>query len=100
MAQRWRRQRVTVSYDTARGQGREGTSRLLHVADAAPGRCRRHEPEKTVLYKIIAGHLETFLAGAREQYEHGLPKYVEKEFRAFLDCGLPYAVRSVMRGDL
>ena len=90
MAQRWPRLCVTVSYDTARGQDKEGTNgRLLHVADAAPGRYRRHEPEKTVLYKIIAEHLETFLAEAREQYQRGLPKYVEKEFRAYLDCGLP-----------
>ena len=61
----------------------------MHVADAAPGRYRRHEPEKTVLYKIIAEHLETFLAEAREQYARGLPKYVEREFRAYLACGLP-----------
>ena len=59
------------------------------MSDAGP-RCRkRHEPEKTVLYEIIAEHLETFLAEAREKHEGGLPRYVEKELRAFLDCGLP-----------
>jgi hypothetical protein len=64
--------------------------RLLRVSDAAAARkYSPHDPTQTVLYKIIAEHLEPFLAEAREQYEGGLPAYVEKEFRAYLDCGLP-----------
>jgi hypothetical protein len=40
------------------------------------------------LYRLVAEHLETFLAEARERYERGLPKYVEKALREFLDCGI------------
>jgi hypothetical protein len=45
-------------------------------------------PEKTPLYKIVSEHLETFLAEAREQYDGGLPRYVEQELRAYLSCGI------------
>jgi hypothetical protein len=48
----------------------------------------RHEPEKTVLYQIVAEHLETFLEEARNTYDHPLPRYVEKELREYLKCGL------------
>jgi hypothetical protein len=41
-----------------------------------------------VLYRLIAGHLETFLAQAREAYQRGLPRYVEQELRAYLACGI------------
>ena len=51
-------------------------------------RRQRHEPEKSLLYTIVAEHLETFLAEAAERHERGLPRYVEREFRAFLDCGI------------
>jgi len=49
---------------------------------------QRHEPEKTVLYKIVSEHLETFLDEVRDHYEKPLPKYVEKELRDYLACGL------------
>jgi len=48
----------------------------------------RHEPEKTVLYEVVAGWLETFLAYARETYARALPRYVERELRAYLNCGI------------
>jgi hypothetical protein len=48
---------------------------------------RRHEPEKTLLYRIMAEHLETFLARTREEGD-GLPRYVEDELRAYLECGI------------
>ncbi len=52
------------------------------------GRYERHKPEDTVLYRIVAEHLETFLAEAREKHERGLPDYVEKELREYLRCGI------------
>ena len=56
---------------------------------SAPGGIyRRHEPEKTVLYGIVQEHLETFLDQAREPDGDGYPRFVEKEFRRFLQCGL------------
>jgi hypothetical protein len=53
-------------------------------------RYRRREPEKTVLHEVVRDGLETFLAAARERSEHGrgLPAFVERELRAYLDCGL------------
>ena len=52
-----------------------------------PPEYRRREPEKEPLYQILAGHLETFLQQARTA-EHRLPLHVEKEMRAYLECGI------------
>ncbi|MDJ0767029.1 MAG: transposase zinc-binding domain-containing protein [Myxococcota bacterium] len=47
----------------------------------------RREPEKEVLYQVIADNLETFLD--RLQFEgHELPGYVVQEFYDYLDCGI------------
>ena len=49
----------------------------------------RRAPERTVLYRVLQEHLETFLirfnpdgAGA------SLPRFVERALRGFLDCGI------------
>ena len=50
---------------------------------------RPRRPQSTALYRIVAEHLETFLA---EPVAHGAapyPRYVEREFRRFLTCGVP-----------
>ncbi len=52
------------------------------------GRYRQHDPRETVLYGLVAEHLEPFLAEVREQHERGLPDYVEQELRAYLECGI------------
>ncbi len=52
-----------------------------------PPEYRRREPEKEPLYQILSGHLETFLQQARTA-EHRLPLHVEKEMRAYLECGI------------
>ena len=61
-------------------------------AAAAPlrGSYHRHEPEKTALYGVVADHLETFLDTARQQSSTGggCPKFVEREFRRYLGCGI------------
>jgi hypothetical protein len=44
-------------------------------------------PEKTVLYGVVAVHLETFPARQRQR-DRVLPRFVERELRAFLDCGV------------
>ena len=51
---------------------------------------KRHEPEKTVLYKIVREHWKTFVefAQARDPRGNGLPRYVKKAFEAYLDCGI------------
>jgi hypothetical protein len=48
----------------------------------------RHRPEETPLYKIVAEHLESFLAQAREAHGRPLPQYVERELRDYLKCGI------------
>jgi hypothetical protein len=45
-------------------------------------------PEETVLYRVVAGHLETFLTRQQDR-ERPTPKFVEREFRSFLECGIP-----------
>jgi len=56
----------------------------------APSEFRRHEPENTVLYKVVQEHLNTFLesAEARAGEGRGLPRYVRNAFRNYLECGI------------
>jgi hypothetical protein len=51
-----------------------------------PGYARRR-PEETVLHTVVREELETFLARARER-DHPVPRFVEREFRAYLSCGM------------
>jgi hypothetical protein len=44
--------------------------------------------EETPLYGVVSGHLETFLQRVRER-GRAVPRFVEREFRGFLDCGIP-----------
>ena len=58
----------------------------LSVCEAAFEYIPRH-PEATVLYQVVAENIESFL---HRQQERGrvVPRFVEKELRAFLDCGI------------
>jgi hypothetical protein len=47
----------------------------------------RRTPETTVLYRAVQQNLETFLASAREQ-GRVVPRFVERELRAYLTCGI------------
>jgi hypothetical protein len=47
------------------------------------------DPSRTVLYQVIAEHLETFLASLHHDPDaKGLPAYVEREFYEYLQCGI------------
>jgi hypothetical protein len=46
------------------------------------------QAEESILYGVIAANLKTFLA-RQEQREKVVPKFVEREFRSFLNCGIP-----------
>src|SRR5499433_34155 len=47
------------------------------------------DPSRTVLYHVIADHLETFLASCEADPDAiGLPAYVQWEFYAYLQCGI------------
>jgi hypothetical protein len=47
----------------------------------------RHRPEESVLYAVVQQELETFLARAAAR-ERPLPRFVERELREFLRCGI------------
>ena len=47
----------------------------------------RRSPEETLLYKTIAGHLNTFLRQLAQE-DRRLPPHVEKELFSYLDCGV------------
>ncbi len=47
------------------------------------------DPCRTVLYNVIAEHLETFVASLHDDPDaKGLPAYVEREFYDYLQCGI------------
>ncbi len=47
------------------------------------------DPSGTVLYQVVAEHLETFLASVNaDPTAKGLPSYVRDEFQAYLKCGI------------
>jgi len=51
------------------------------------GEYRPRRPEESILYGVVAGHVETFLARQRDR-DRVVPRFVEREFRSFLDCGI------------
>jgi len=54
----------------------------LHAPHAPPeGQYERHQPEKTVLYQVVAEHWPAFLERAEEM--GGLPRFVEREVEEF-----------------
>jgi hypothetical protein len=48
---------------------------------------RPRNPEDNPLYGVVSRHLETYLARQSER-ERPVPRFVERELRAFLDCGV------------
>ena len=46
-----------------------------------------HHPQESILYRVVAENLDSFLV---RQQDRGrvVPRFVEKELRAFLDCGI------------
>ena len=64
----------------------------LPAQGTAPGASRdrlytRRRPEQSVLYGVVQAEIEGFLAHARAR-ERGVPRFVERELRAFLACGI------------
>lgn len=48
---------------------------------------RPRAPEQSILYTVVAGELETFLARQQER-DRPVPGFVEDEFRSILECGI------------
>ena len=57
---------------------------------AGPPIYRGRHPERTVLYRVFQEHLESYLAQNRweDPLGEGVPAYVEREFRNYLQCGI------------
>jgi len=52
-------------------------------------RYQRHEPEKTLLHRIVREHLATFLVEAQDRYPSDeLPRFIRAEFERYLRRGL------------
>ena len=51
---------------------------------------RRRQPERSAVYQLVQGHLETWLASCRHMDEDGFPvaAYIEQDFRKYLECGI------------
>ena len=49
---------------------------------------RPHRAWESPLYHAVAEHLATFLAG-RQLHGRPVPFFIVRDFRAFLDCGVP-----------
>jgi hypothetical protein len=64
---------------------------LLQRRAAARGaeaqRYTQRRPEASVLYQTVQTELETFLARAHAR-ERPVPRFVERELRGFLGCGI------------
>lgn len=54
-----------------------------------PAKYRPRQPRKTVLHQVVAEHLQTMLAVAslRSDDGRGYPRFVEREFRRYVECG-------------
>jgi hypothetical protein len=48
------------------------------------------QPERSAAYRVIQGHLETWLTGCHQADEEGSPvaAYIEQYFRKYLECGI------------
>ena len=60
--------------------------RGLFVCDSAPA-YRPRNAEESILYGVVAENLETFLSRQWER-DHPVPRFVERELRLFLECGI------------
>jgi Transposase zinc-binding domain len=57
--------------------------------EASPPASVPRDPSQTVLYRVVADYLETFLASLDADPDaKGLPAYVERELYDYLQCGI------------
>jgi hypothetical protein len=51
---------------------------------------RPRRPAATLLHRVVREHLETYLATAagNDEHGHGVPAHVEAAFREYLKCGI------------
>ena len=72
----------------AEGAGMEVERR---ARESAAARYRPRRPNQSVLYRCVQEHLETWLAQCRDGHddEWSVPEHVERDFRRYVDCGIP-----------
>ena len=62
---------------------------MTPLLEASPPAYVPRDPSQTVLYRVVADHLETFLASLDADPDaRGLPAYVAREFYDYLQCGV------------
>ena len=63
---------------------------VQQAGTSCPTPYRRRRPERTLLYRTVQTHFETWLALTRDGAVDGdpVPAHVEREFRRYLDCGI------------
>ena len=57
-------------------------------AAPTPKRYQRRRPERTLWYRIVQTHLETWLELASGEDGEAPPAHVERTFRRYLECGI------------
>jgi len=56
--------------------------------DGAPLHYGRHRPEQTTLYRLVQQHAASFIAHTQASTRTELPRFINDEFDAFLECGI------------
>ncbi len=70
-----------------RGRRSDSAARPASGAGRRARLYTRRRPEESVLYGVVQAELEGFLAHAQTR-ERPVPRFVERELRAFLACGI------------
>ena len=60
---------------------------IASVADITPQVYQSRRPERTVPYQLIQQHAKSWLAQAEAKGD-SIPRYIEKGFSRFMDCGI------------
>jgi hypothetical protein len=66
---------------------RAGAAHACPPSASGPAGYERRRPEASALYEVVRAGLESFLARARAQ-DRTVPRFVERELRAYLGCGI------------
>ncbi|EFK94877.1 truncated transposase, partial [sediment metagenome] len=56
--------------------------------DGAPVHYERHRPEQTTLYRPVQQHAASFVAHTEASTGAELPRFINDEFKAFVECGI------------
>ncbi len=65
-----------------------GKGLLRYAVFMSASAYRSHRAWESPLYHAVAEHLATFLANRQVHGRH-VPFFIVRDFRAFLDCGVP-----------